>query len=112
MELFAIYCCGSQYSTPAAFKRLLAKSLGSVLFDTSIQAHQKGQVGDIFFKIFNETRRYEVFVRRKGVILKHDMYKCDHIFFTFWDISFRCYSLVSVPKSEASARYAYIFFMK
>ena len=41
--------------------------------------------------------------KKKNVISKHDMYKCYPIFFIFWDLSFRGYSLVSVPKPESSA---------
>ena len=46
-----------------------------------------------------------MFCRKKKLFFffKHHMYKCYPIFFSFWDLSFRGYSLVSVPKPEASA---------
>ena len=53
--------------------------------------------------IQNIQRDEDMMFRSKKRYLKHHMDKCDPVFFVFWDVSFGRYSLVSMPKSEASA---------
>ena len=47
------------------------------------------------------------------IILKHDKYKCDHVWLIFWDVSFQLWSFVNTSKCVPgwSVRCVFIFFI-